>query len=68
MFRKAFATARENNEDMREVMGKVRDEVNQEFVSVISSFIPTDDAQKISESLNSRRGGGGVGLGGRRGR
>lgn len=69
MFRKAFATARENNEDMREVMGKVRDDVNQEFASVITNFIPADDAQKISESLNTRGGmSRRMGMGGGRGR
>lgn len=71
MFRSAMTKAREMRDsggtaDWGEVMRETREAVNQEFVSKISSFIPSDDAVKISNSLNTRgpmRGGAAFGRG-----
>jgi len=73
MFRAAMTKAREMRDsggtaDWGEVMRETREAVNQEFVSKISSFIPSDDAVKISDSLNTRgpmRGGAAFGRGSR---
>jgi len=59
LFRSAMSKARETREaggeaNWAEVMTEARNAVQQEFTVKISSFIPSADAQRISESLNSR--------------
>ena len=73
VFRSAMTKAREARDaggeaNWGEVMTEARNTVQEEFTVKISSFIPDADAQKISESLNSRGGGRTMGMGGRRGR
>jgi hypothetical protein len=72
VFRSAMTKAREardagSDANWGEVMAEARNLVQQEFTTEISSFIPADEAQKISESLNTRGNQRGVGMAGRRG-
>lgn len=72
LFRSAMEKARETREaggeaNWSEVMTEARNTVQQEFSVKISSFIPSADAQRISESLNARGRARGFGRGTTRG-
>ena len=69
VFRAAMTKARESREaggeaNWSEVMTEARNTVKQEFTVKISSFIPSGDAERISESLTTRGRAGGFSRGG----